>query len=29
MIMGYGFGDEHVNSAIADAIEHHDLRVFV
>jgi hypothetical protein len=29
MIAGYGFGDEHVNAAIADAIEHHGLRLFI
>jgi hypothetical protein len=29
MIVGYGFGDEHVNAIIRDAIEHHDLKVFV
>jgi hypothetical protein len=29
MIVGYGFGDEHVNAAIADAVEHHSLRVFI
>ena len=29
MIVGYGFGDEHVNAAIADAVEHHDLKVFI
>ena len=25
---GYGFGDEHVNAAIAKAIDHYGLRVF-
>lgn len=29
MIVGYGFGDEHVNAVIAEAVERHDLRVFV
>jgi hypothetical protein len=29
MIVGYGFGDAHVNAVIADAIEHHDLKVFI
>ena len=29
MIAGYGFGDEHVNSIIADAIEHCGLKVFI
>jgi SIR2-like domain len=29
MIIGYGFGDEHVNAVIAEAIEHHDLKVFI
>jgi len=29
MVAGYSFGDEHVNAAIADAIEHHGLKVFI
>ncbi len=29
MIVGYGFGDEHVNAVIADAVENHGLRVFI
>jgi SIR2-like domain len=29
MIVGYGFADEHVNAVIADAIEHHDLKIFI
>jgi hypothetical protein len=29
MITGYGFGDEHVNSGIADSVEHHGLRLFI
>ena len=29
MIVGYGFGDEHVNAAIADAVLHHGLKVFI
>jgi len=29
MVVGYGFGDEHVNAAIADAIDHHGLKLFV
>jgi len=29
MIVGYGFGDEHVNAVIADAVENHGLRLFI
>ena len=29
LIAGYGFGDEHVNAAIACAIQRYDLRVFI
>jgi hypothetical protein len=29
MIVGYGFGDEHVNRVIADAIERQGLKVFI
>jgi hypothetical protein len=29
MIVGYGFGDEHVNAIIGNAVEHHDLKVFI
>lgn len=29
MIVGYGFGDDHVNATIADAVEHHSLKVFI
>ena len=29
LIVGYGFGDDHVNATIADAVEHHGLRVFI
>ena len=29
MIVGYGFADEHVNAAIADAVELHGLSVFI
>lgn len=29
MIMGYGFADEHINSAIASAIADHGLQVFI
>jgi SIR2-like protein len=29
LIVGYGFGDEHVNRVIANGIENHNLRVFV
>jgi hypothetical protein len=29
MIVGYGFGDDHVNATIADAVEHHGLKVFI
>ncbi len=29
MIVGYGFADEHVNAAIAEAIEKHGLSVFI
>lgn len=29
MIVGYGFADEHVNAVIADAIERHDLKIFI
>jgi hypothetical protein len=29
MTVGYGFADEHVNEVIADAIEHHGLKLFI
>jgi hypothetical protein len=29
LVVGYGFGDEHVNAAIADGIEHHGLKLFI
>ncbi|MCP3055757.1 SIR2 family protein [Aurantimonas marianensis] len=29
MIAGYGFADEHINAAIADAVEHHRLSLFI
>jgi SIR2-like domain len=29
MIVGYGFGDEHINEVIADAVSNHGLRVFI
>jgi hypothetical protein len=29
MVVGYGFGDEHINAAIADGVEHHDLKIFI
>jgi hypothetical protein len=29
MVVGYGFGDEHVNAVIADAVENHGLRLFI
>lgn len=29
MIVGYGFGDEHINAAIADAVEKYSLSVFI
>ena len=29
MAVGYGFGDEHVNAVIADAIDHHGLKLFI
>lgn len=29
LIAGYGFGDEHVNSTIADAVEHYGLQIFI
>jgi hypothetical protein len=29
MIVGYGFGDAHINAVIADAIENHNLSVFI
>lgn len=29
MIAGYGFGDEHINATIADAVMKHGLRVFI
>ncbi len=29
MIVGYGFGDEHVNAVMADAVENHGLRIFI
>jgi len=29
LVVGYGFGDEHVNAAFADAIDHHDLKLFI
>ncbi len=29
LIIGYGFGDEHVNAAIADAVERHGLKIFI
>jgi hypothetical protein len=29
MIVGYGFGDEHTNAVIAEAVEKHGLRVFI
>ncbi len=29
MVVGYGFGDEHVNAVIADAVRNHGLRVFI
>ena len=29
MIVGYGFGDDHVNLTIADAVENHSLKVFI
>jgi hypothetical protein len=29
MIVGYGFGDEHINAVIAEAVEKHGLKVFV
>ena len=29
MIVGYGFADEHINAAIADAVEHSGLSLFI
>ena len=29
MIIGYGFGDDHINQVIADAIQHNDLKVHI
>jgi hypothetical protein len=29
VIVGYGFGDEHINAVIAEAVEKHGLKVFV
>jgi hypothetical protein len=29
MVVGYGFGDEHINSVIADAVENHGLKIFI
>ena len=29
LIVGYGFGDAHVNAAITEAVENHGLRVFI
>ena len=29
VVIGYGFGDEHINTIIADAINHQDLKLFV
>ena len=29
MIVGYGFGDDHINAVIADAVENHALKVFI
>ena len=29
MIVGYGFGDKHINSVIAEVVEHHRLKVFI
>ncbi len=29
MVMGYGFGDEHVNAVISDAIDRHGLKLFI
>jgi SIR2-like domain len=29
MIIGYGFGDEHINAAIAEAVANHGLSVFI
>jgi hypothetical protein len=29
MIVGYGFGDEHINEMIAEAVEKHGLKIFV
>jgi hypothetical protein len=29
VIVGYGFGDEHINAVIAKAVEKHGLKVFV
>src|SRR6202034_1179051 len=29
MVVGYGWGDEHINAAIARAVEHHGLQVFI
>ena len=29
LLVGYGFGDEHINAVIADATQNHGLRVFI
>jgi hypothetical protein len=29
MIVGYGFGDEHINTDVADAVKNHGLQVFI
>ncbi len=29
LIVGYGFGDPHINAIIADAVENHGLKVFI
>ena len=29
MVVGYGFGDEHIKAAIAEAVEKHGLTVFI
>ena len=29
MVVGYGFGDEHVNALIADAVVNYGLRLFI
>jgi hypothetical protein len=29
LVIGYGFGDEHINSVIADAVVNHSLKIYI